>query len=156
MYTKENPSALPSIWSGESQVTHILLLMKWRNGEKWWGKYGSILSSWDDMFCRIMYTHVLNPQSVRPPPRGYFNKDLCQIWDRLTLHCGSETLKINYYHQKKEEKEQEKKVRQFVLSQVCLQENFLCLLALTIFVVMKTRNEFSLHPRWEVREGGPV
>ena len=45
-----------------------------------------------------------------------------------------------------------RKIRPFVLSQVCLQENWLCSLVLTLFVVMKTRNEFSLHPRWGVRE----
>lgn len=60
-------------------------------------------------------------------------------------------LKRNYYHRRRKKK---KKIRQFVLSQVCLQENMLCSLALTVCVVRKTRDEFSLHPRWEVREGG--
>lgn len=43
-----------------------------------------------------------------------------------------------------------------MLSQVCLQENLWCSLVLTILAVVKTRNEFSLHPRWEAREGEPV
>lgn len=49
-----------------------------------------------------------------------------------------------------------KKLKQFMLSQVCLQENLWCSLVLTISAVVKTRNEFSLHPRWEAREGEPV
>lgn len=91
---------------------------------------------------------VLNPQSVKHLLCGHFNKYLCQIRDRLTLHCGSGTFKKNYHHHQKKRSDGLFEAKSASRRMCCVQ------LFLLFSLFMKTRNEFSLHPRWEVREGG--
>lgn len=118
-------------------------MKKW--GQKVVGKeYRSTPSNWSNVFCRRKYIHVLNPKAwnVQHPLCGHFDKCLCQIWDRLTLHCGSETFKKNYHQAKSA-----------FLSQVCLQENWLCLLVLTILLLWKPEMSSACTPGGKLVRG---
>lgn len=84
----------------------------------------------------VSHSQVWNSQHLLC---GHFKTCLCQIGDRLTFHCGSGTFRKNY---------QQLKEDRAVLLSVPL-GGFAVLAFSSHFLSLKTRNEFSLHPRWE-------
>lgn len=106
---------------------------------------GSPPSSWASVFGRRKLIPVLNSEvwNSQHLLHGHFKKGLCQIWDRLTFHCGLGTFRKNYPPQLT----QDRAVLRLPLG------GFTVLAFSPHLLSWKTRNEFSLHPRWE-RGGG--